>query len=67
MGKLHIDIDSDKSFDHDMLKKIFVYCNDCNYNYSINSIEGALMGDPTETALIKGFFKSSDVEALIAR
>ena len=62
-GKIH-DIDEDKSFDHDILKKIFVYCNDCNYNYSVNSMEKALMGDPTETALIKGFFKKiSDVEA----
>jgi Ca2+-transporting ATPase len=62
-GKIH-DIDEDKSFDHDILRKIFVYCNDCNYNYSVNSMEKALMGDPTETALIKGFFKKiSDVEA----
>lgn len=62
-GKIH-DIDEDKSFDHDILKKIFVYCNDCNYNYSVNSMEKALMGDPTETALMKGFFKKiSDVEA----
>ncbi|WP_346928253.1 calcium-translocating P-type ATPase, PMCA-type [Clostridium sp.] len=61
-GKIH-DIDEDKSFDHDILKKIFVYCNDCNYNYSSNSIEKALMGDPTETALIKGFFKKvSEIE-----
>jgi len=62
-GKIH-DIDEDKSFDHDILRKIFVYCNDCNYNYSVNSMEKALMGDPTETALIKGFFKKiHDVEA----
>ncbi|WP_346937695.1 calcium-translocating P-type ATPase, PMCA-type [uncultured Clostridium sp.] len=61
-GKIH-DIDEDKSFDHDILKKIFVYCNDCNYNYSSNSMEKALMGDPTETALIKGFFKKvSEIE-----
>ncbi|MEG0307329.1 MAG: calcium-translocating P-type ATPase, PMCA-type [Clostridium sp.] len=61
-GKVQ-DVEEGKSFEHDMLRKIFVYCNDCNYNYSETSIEKALMGDPTETALIKGFFKkTSDVE-----
>ncbi|MEG1256041.1 calcium-translocating P-type ATPase, PMCA-type [Clostridium sp.] len=61
-GKVH-DIKDEKSFDHEILKRIFVYCNDCNYNYADHSIEKALMGDPTETALIKGFFKkTTDVE-----
>ncbi|MEG2657253.1 MAG: calcium-translocating P-type ATPase, PMCA-type [Clostridium sp.] len=61
-GKVQ-DVEEGKSFEHDMLRKIFVYCNDCNYNYSEAYIEKALMGDPTETALIKGFFKkTSDVE-----
>lgn len=47
---------------NNMLKKIFVYCNDCNCNYEEKNIVKALMGDPTETALIKVYFK--EVEAL---
>ncbi|MGL4991448.1 MAG: calcium-translocating P-type ATPase, PMCA-type [Sarcina sp.] len=39
------------------LLKSFVYCNDCNYDFSKKSIELALHGDPTETALIKLYFK----------
>lgn len=61
-GKIN-DMEHGKCFDNELLKKIFVYCNDCNYNYESNSIDKALLGDPTETALIKGFFsKPSDVE-----
>lgn len=47
---------------NNMLKKIFVYCNDCSCNYEEKNIVKALMGDPTETALIKVYFK--EVEAL---
>lgn len=47
---------------NNMLKKIFVYCNDCSCNYDEKNIVKALMGDPTETALIKVYFK--EVEAL---
>ncbi|MGL4655918.1 MAG: calcium-translocating P-type ATPase, PMCA-type [Sarcina sp.] len=39
------------------LLKSFVYCNDCNYDFSKKDIEKALHGDPTETALIKLYFK----------
>lgn len=47
---------------NNILKKIFVYCNDCSCNYEEKNIVKALMGDPTETALIKVYFK--EVEAL---
>lgn len=53
-----------KPVDNDILKRIFVYCNDCNYNYEADTMEKALLGDPTETALIKGFFtRPWDVES----
>ncbi|MGL5069197.1 MAG: calcium-translocating P-type ATPase, PMCA-type [Sarcina sp.] len=39
------------------LLRSFVYCNDCNYDFSKKDIEKALHGDPTETALIKLYFK----------
>lgn len=41
---------------NELLKKAFIYCNDCNYDFSKKNIEQALLGDPTETALIKYFF-----------
>lgn len=66
-GKIH-DLGDNKTFDHDMLKKIFVYCNDCNYNPDTRDLEKGLMGDPTETALVKGFFKNlHDVEEFNAK
>lgn len=40
-----------------MLKKCFTYCNDCDFDYKEKSIEKSLFGDPTETALIKTFFR----------
>ncbi|MGL4730171.1 MAG: cation-translocating P-type ATPase [Clostridium sp.] len=42
----------------DILKNIFVYCNDCDYNFQSINIDKCLLGDPTETALIKAFFNS---------
>lgn len=42
-----------------LLKKAFTYCNDCNCNEKENNIQKSLMGDPTETALIKAFFKDT--------
>lgn len=61
-GKTNIKENKD-CFDNEILKKIFVYCNDCNYNYEAKELEKALLGDPTETALIRGFFnKISDIE-----
>ncbi|MEG2935303.1 MAG: calcium-translocating P-type ATPase, PMCA-type [Clostridium sp.] len=66
-GKIH-DAGNNKTFDHEMLKKIFVYCNDANYNPDTRDLEKGLMGDPTETALVKGFFTTlHDVEEFNAR
>ncbi|MDF2504517.1 calcium-translocating P-type ATPase, SERCA-type [Clostridium sp.] len=42
------------------LKKVFTYCNDSDLNYNEKNFNKALMGDPTETALIKAFFGSID-------
>lgn len=49
-------IDDNKTPDNLLLKKSFVYCNDCNYDYSQKDIEKGLLGDPTETSLIKTYF-----------
>lgn len=43
----------------ELIKKALIYCNDCAYDFKQNDIEKALMGDPTETALIKAFFKDT--------
>lgn len=42
------------------LRKILVYCNDCTIDSKNKKIESALHGDPTETALIRMFFKDSN-------
>lgn len=42
------------------LKKAFTYCNDCSFDFSENDFQKSLMGDPTETALIKVFFNKQD-------
>jgi len=42
-----------------MLKKAFTYCNDCNFDFQESNISKSLFGDPTETALIKAFFKEN--------
>nr|WP_309249374.1 calcium-translocating P-type ATPase, PMCA-type [Clostridium estertheticum] len=52
-------IDNDKVPLNLMMKKAYTYCNDCNYDFSARNIEKCLFGDPTETALIKGFFNNS--------
>ncbi|MBV4432823.1 calcium-translocating P-type ATPase, PMCA-type [Clostridium tyrobutyricum] len=40
-----------------MLKKIFTYCNDCNVDTDKKNVSESLIGDPTETALIKVYFR----------
>lgn len=60
-GKIY-KIDDEKFPENNALMKSFVYCNDCNYNFSKENIEEALYGDPTETALIKLYF--NDVNLL---
>ncbi|MDU6340812.1 MAG: calcium-translocating P-type ATPase, SERCA-type [Clostridium sp.] len=57
-GKIY-EVDKGMPENCEMLKKAFVYCNDTNYDYSKKDMEKALMGDPTETALIKVFFKNA--------
>lgn len=54
-GKIY----SEKSFNDKTLvplKKAFTYCNDSDLNYKEKNLNKSLMGDPTETALIKAFF-----------
>ena len=57
-GRIY-ELDKEKIYDCEKLKKAFIYCNDANYNYEIKDIEKAVMGDPTETALVKAFYKDS--------
>lgn len=56
-GRIY-ELDNTKLEDYDILRKAFVYCNDCNYDFNENNIDRALHGDPTETALIKLFFNN---------
>ena len=66
-GKIY-ELDKEKLNDCEKLKEAFIYCNDTNYNYDIKNIDKAVMGDPTETALVKVFFKdTSEAESFIAR
>lgn len=60
-GRIY-ELDKENMSNYTMLMKSLVYCNDCNYDFKSKNIEKALMGDPTETALIKLFFK--DIQAL---
>ncbi len=55
-GRIY-ELDKEKLVNCEMLKKAFVYCNDTSYNFNIPDMEKAIMGDPTETALVKVFFK----------
>ena len=55
-GKIY-ELDKESLNNCEKLKEAFIYCNDTNYNYEVKNIEKALMGDPTETALLKAFFK----------
>ncbi len=66
-GKIY-ELDKEKVYDCEKLKEAFVYCNDTNYNYDIKDIDKAVMGDPTETALVKVFFKETkEAESFIAK
>ncbi len=57
-GQVH-DVDKDKIPLNLVMKKAFTYCNDCNYDFNAKNMEKCLFGDPTETALIKGLFKTT--------
>ncbi|WP_369702587.1 calcium-translocating P-type ATPase, PMCA-type [Clostridium moutaii] len=55
-GKMH-KADREVFPENMTMKKAFTYCNDFNFDIKKVHISEALMGDPTETALIKAFFK----------
>ncbi|MBK1812898.1 calcium-translocating P-type ATPase, SERCA-type [Clostridium sp. YIM B02505] len=55
-GKIY-NLNEEKLSPNPMLTRAFVFCNDCNYNFSEKYVDKALHGDPTETALIKLYFK----------
>ncbi|MDV4149679.1 calcium-translocating P-type ATPase, SERCA-type [Clostridium sp. AL.422] len=59
-GRIY-NLDNEELKDNINLVKAFVYCNDCNYDFTKKSIDKALMGDPTETALVKAFFNDKNV------
>lgn len=66
-GKIY-ELDKEKLNNCEKLKEAFVYCNDTNYNYDIKDIDKAVMGDPTETALVKVFFNdTNEAESFISR
>lgn len=52
-------VDKDLVPENLLLKKAFTYCNDCNFDFQQSNISKSLFGDPTETALIKAFFKEN--------
>ncbi|MCX0414509.1 calcium-translocating P-type ATPase, PMCA-type, partial [Clostridium perfringens] len=57
----HCRLDVDKIPNSPILMKAFVYCNDCNYDFSKDKLDDVLNGDPTETALIKAYFNNVDL------
>lgn len=57
-GRLY-NTDRDGTPENNILRKAFTYCNDCSFDEKENSIQKSLFGDPTETALIKAFFKDT--------
>ena len=66
-GKIY-ELDKEKLSNCEKLKEAFVYCNDTNYNYDIKDTDKAVMGDPTETALVKVFFKdTNEAEEFISK
>jgi Ca2+-transporting ATPase len=51
-----------------VMKKIFTFCNDSIFNPNIRELNKSLTGDPTETALIKGYFKDGkDLDSFISK
>lgn len=57
-GRLY-NLDKVKVPENIMLKKIFTYCNDCDFDEDNKDISKSLLGDPTEAALIKVYFKNT--------
>lgn len=61
-------VDSDKIPLNLVMKSAFTYCNDCNYDFNGKKLEKCLFGDPTETALIKGFFgNAKDLQEFLSK
>ncbi|ADL51486.1 calcium-translocating P-type ATPase, PMCA-type [Clostridium cellulovorans] len=58
-GKIK-DIDDVSVQTHERLKEIFALCCDCDYNFDEGNMQRVVIGDPTETALIKGFFQKKE-------
>ncbi len=52
-------LDKEKIPENVLLKKAFVYCNDCDYDFNQKDFSKSLFGDPTETSLIKVYFKEN--------
>jgi P-type Ca2+ transporter type 2C len=62
------DVKEKNETNFEILKKAFVYCNDCGYDFNQKDFEKSLFGDPTETALIKAFFnRSSDIKEFLSK
>ena len=59
-GRMY-DLDKEELKNYSILMKAFVYCTDFNYDFNSKNIEKALLGDPTETALVKAFFNEVNV------
>lgn len=57
-GRIY-NVDKDRLPENIMLKKIFTYCNDCNFDVDKKNISESVIGDPTEVALIKAYFIES--------
>jgi P-type Ca2+ transporter type 2C len=51
-----------------ILQKAFTYCSNCSFNFGESDMNKVLMGDPTETALIKLCFKEKlELQKFVAR
>lgn len=62
------DLNENDDLNFDILKKTFVYCNDCGYDFNQKNYEKMLLGDPTETALVKALFKkASDLKDFLKK
>ncbi|WP_050607035.1 calcium-translocating P-type ATPase, PMCA-type [Clostridium niameyense] len=64
-GKFY-DIGKNVSIDNLILKKAFTYCNDFNLDLQAKNFNDSILGDPTETALVKASFKNkTDVKKFL--
>lgn len=59
-GRIY-DLDKEELKNHLTIVKAFIYCNDFNYDLNSKNIDKALLGDPTETALVKAFFNEVNI------